>query len=178
MTMIHFHSATNVLRAVARTTLFMLVAALVLPTAAQATPENGKQFKDWAVKCENLANAETQICHIFQNVVQQGTTKRIILFEVGYLPNRDQPVAILTVPLGIFLPAGVGLKVDEGKMRTLQPEVCMPDGCKVVFEIDAELEQTLKKGSKATIAFANRQRKALAVPISLKGFTAGLNSLK
>lgn len=151
--------------------------ALLSVTGAQAA-NNGEQFKDWKIQCEAPQGSEQEICHAFQNLTMKEGGQRVLHIAVGYLPNKDHPVAIFTLPLGIALPPGVMLQVDEGAKNTFPVEVCTPDGCRAGLEIKPELMASLKAGSKAKVTFANLQRQGLTVPVSLKGFTAAVGSLK
>lgn len=163
-----------------------LVTLFVAFSVALSTPvyavEDGTKYKDWTVRCEQYKRKQGddfEQCHIFQDWKHKEQKLRILHIAVAYPPkNGGRAVAVLTMPLGIFLPAGVKFKIDEGELRNLQIERCEPVGCKAGFPVDAGVLKDLKKGLKAFVTFQDMRRKPVTVPVSLRGFTAGLNSLK
>ena len=149
------------------------------PTAEpEAKPARQEIFKDWRIQCEKPEGDEEH-CHIFQSVVLKEGNRRLLHLGVGYVPDQeDQVVAIFTLPLGISLPPGITLQVDEGESMRLPVEHCIPQGCRVLVPLDAKLLGTLKAGNKATVTFSDTARQPVGVPVSLQGFTAALNALK
>ena len=57
------------------------------------------------------------------------TGQSIVLINIRIAPDTRQPVALLQLPLGLNLPAGAKLQVDEGKMVDLQIQTCENRGC-------------------------------------------------
>jgi len=105
--------------------------------------------------------------------------RHLLRLEMGYVPDKkDQLVAIITVPLGIALPPGVLLKIDEGKELRLPVEHCIPQGCRILFPVDQDLLGILKAGKQATVTVQNMSHQPVGIPVSLSGFTAAFNSLR
>ncbi len=91
----------------------------------------------------------------------------------------DKPVLVITLPLGVFLPTGIQLKVDKGDEAARAPFVqCIKDGCQARVALDGALMDKMKGGKRLRVAFFTPQKKELAFPISLSGFTAAINSIK
>jgi invasion protein IalB len=141
-------------------------------------PEAAKVFKDWRVQCEKREEGN-ELCFIFQDVVLKEGNRHLLRLEIGYVPDKkDQIVAVITVPLGIALPPGVLLKVDEGKDLRLPVEHCIPQGCRILFPVDHDLLAMLKAGKQATVTVQNMNHQSVAIPVSLAGFTAAINNLR
>lgn len=159
-----------------------LGALLALPALqATAAPKDGEKFKDWTAKCGKLSEASKQeVCHIFQVITDSKEPKNAILaVEIGYLPDEKQPIAQFTLPLGVLLPPGLQLRVDESEETGRVPfTVCDPVGCKAMVRLDAEVIERFKKGIKLNILIANPEGRVATIPISLSGFTAAFDSLK
>lgn len=168
----HFPSTLNTL-----VTALALILGLFGASSTYAA-KTGDTFKDWKIQCETPKPEVGEICHAFQNLTMKEGGQRVLHIAVGYLPEKENPVAIFTLPLGMALPPGVQLQVDEGEKVRFPIEVCTPDGCRAGLEVKPKLMKILKAGSKAKVTFANMQRQGLTVPVSLKGFTAAMNSLK
>ena len=180
-----------------------LSALLVLSFPALAEPEAGKKYEDWTVQCETIpvpqeklavkvegsedsgdekadapATKETTLCQIVQTLTEESSDQPVMQMAVGYLPGNESPVGALLLPLGIWLPPGVELRVDEGNTGRIPVDTCDPAGCRAGVELDAEFLASMKKGNELNVTFGGRNRQGITVPISLKGFTAALDSLQ
>lgn len=152
--------------------ILIAVAGLAASPAAAQNP-HGKIFGDWRVRCNPATGAPAE-CQIFQNVVVKDTGQPILQAVVGFLDNVATPVGVFTLPLGIYLPPGLTLQVDKGQTYEMAIEICGRNGCRVRFSIDDKLLGTFKSGKIAEVAFYGGNRKAIKIPVSLKGFTAAL----
>lgn len=161
----------------------VLITALLLGLATApfqlAAEEKAKDFKDWGYKCEKPQGYEKELCFIFQRVTKKDDQKRIADATIAYLPKVDNPVMVITLPLGVFLPAGIQLKIDDSEEAARAPYVqCIEDGCQARIALDTKMITKMKSGKMLKIAFLTPQQKQLAFPISLNGFTAAIDSLK
>jgi len=159
--------------------LSMILALLLAgPTAAQAKPVNGKSYENWTVRCEMPKGSKQEQCFIFQNLVLKKGGQRVLHVAIGYIKGRPDPVALITMPLGISLPPGGSIVIDDGDPIRFQIERCEPAGCRAGMTLKDKLLTAFKKGIKATVTFMDASRRPINVPLSLKGFTAGLKALK
>ena len=153
----------------------LLFAFLIASTASAL--EEGERFSDWTVGCDKLPNSDEKRCFIYQTVVSNKDDKPVLQMAVGYLPQDNKSAAIMTVPLGVILLPGMGIRVDGGELITVAYERCTPKGCIAVLPLDQKMIGRFKKGNKAQVLVHDGQQ-AVPLPISLKGFTKGFNSLK
>ena len=173
------------LQAMYRIILLACAVAVIGPCAtADATPgekDAAKStliatFKDWRLECTGK-NAGHDRCFIAQNLMVKSSGKRVMIFGITREPNQSMPVAVLTLPLGITLPPGIGLRVDGGTIRRFPVQRCLRSGCKTVFRLTPELTKILKAGLKAEVLVRDATGKAVALPVSLLGLTAALRAL-
>ena len=147
---------------------------------SQARPV--EQFGDWTKECEMITDEkgkELEICQISQTLIDKESNQPMLKMAVGFVPDKDKPVAVITLPLGIFLPPGIELQVDgKGKVGRLPINTCLPSGCQAGVQLDDDFIGRMKKGNLMTITFGNPQGQGVAAPISLTGFTAGLQSVE
>ena len=140
-----------------------------------------EKFDDWFKECEMVTDEkgeQIEICQISQTLIDKESDQPMMKIAVGYVPDKDQPVAVITLPLGIFLPPGIELQIDgAGKVGRLPINTCLPSGCQAGVQLDEEFVGRMKKGNQMTVTFGNPQGKGVAAPVSLKGFTAGLESV-
>ncbi len=158
----------------------LLCAGFVLLSTTAYALEEGQQFQDWTVGCERLPGMDRERCFIYQTVVNQDTDEPVLQMAVGYLPmddGREQPAALLTVPLGVALPPGIGLSVDGGEMIRLPYERCVPSGCIAGFPLEDDMLNQFRRGIRAEIRLHDGMQ-GIGLPVSLMGFTAGFNALR
>ena len=165
-----------------QTTLRRLIALglamlLSLPLGANAA-RSGEKFDDWTIQCETPEGMTEELCHAFLLVTVKEKNQRILHVAVGYPPKQETPIAIVTVPLGVALQAGVQVKVDDGKALPFPFNVCMSNGCQAGIKLESAMIEEWKKGQKLVVTFGNLKRQGLNVPVSLKGLTAALGALK
>lgn len=140
-------------------------------TEPPATHE--EKIEDWTLRCATLKDGKVS-CEMVQAVRQPDSGKELMLMAVGYPPGEKQLLAWIVLPLGVLLPPGLGLKVDDGEPARLAIQYCETAGCLAPWApTDAELA-ALKAGTKLTVIVHDRSGKQFGLPVSLKGFTAAL----
>ncbi len=154
--------------------LFFLL--LILSMQVSAEPVDGKSYDNWTVRCEKQDDKES--CFIFQNLVLQEGGSRLLHVAVGYLPGvKKVPVILVSMPLGISLPPGASIRIDEEDPIKFQIERCETSGCRGGFKLKEIMLTSFKEGKMATVTFHDGHRKAIDVPLSLSGFSEGLEAL-
>ncbi|MGQ0656822.1 MAG: invasion associated locus B family protein [Chromatiales bacterium] len=146
-----------------------------------AAPKDGTKFDNWAIKCEKPEAQDkdkTEVCYAFQNVVTKEKNQRVLNFAVGYPPKIEVPVALITLPLGIALPPGASLTVDEDQPIRFPIERCEPNGCRAGLKLEKLLLEKLTRASKVQISFHDGAHRPVNIPLSMKGFGEAFKSLK
>ena len=161
-------------RAWAATTVLTLASLLSTPVGAVST---GDTFCDWTARCEPIGAAARETCYIYQNVLWKKDKQRLVHIAVGYISDSREPAAFLTLPLGVSLPGGVSMQVDDGPQQRLRYERCESSGCLAPLVLSDGLIRSMKVGREARVSFFDGSRRQISVPISLLGFTAGFNAL-
>lgn len=155
------------------------------PTIKPSTnPDNGKLFGDWLKECEIIVEGEgegkgkeVEICQLVQSLVDPDSKRTMLKAAIGYVPNKEQAVMVISLPLGIYLPPGVQMRVDDnGKVGRIPVNTCLPAGCQAGAELDADFTARLKKGNKLNVTFGNPDGQPVTAEMSLSGITAGLES--
>jgi len=154
----------------------MLSACAVTPAAAL---ETGQQFGQWSVQCTSPDDDGRKACHLFQNLVRGDgeESQRILYVAVGYQSKDEHPIAVLRMPLGIWLPEGVVLRVDRGETRQVPVQTCDKSGCRTVVALKPELLDEMKAGDELEIVLHNSKGEPVSIPISLSGFKRGVETL-
>jgi invasion protein IalB len=158
-----------------------LAASLLLTAAPAARAElnKGDRFEDWTVNCEAPKPPATkQRCFILQNILVKDSRQPILLIAVGLLGDNRRPAAVLTVPLGVFLPAGLTLTVPDAAPVLMVFETCTPKGCRAALALAGDVLAGMRKGGKAQITLMDGRRRQINLPVSLKGFDAGFSAVE
>ena len=169
----------TVMKTLARSWVIGVFALAIFVGAGAAwAAEDGKVFQDWTVRCDqNPSNAAAGGCYILQNVVNSETQQPVMQIAIGLLKTDNSTVTVITLPLGILLPPGITLQIDQRQPARIPIQRCMPDGCKVQFRMSPEQISVFKGGIGGQLTFQDAVGRQVPVPFSLKGFTAALSSL-
>ncbi len=162
------------------TGLALLLAAAatpLLPASAVAQGEVKSTHGDWQMRCDTPPGAASEQCALIQNVTAED--RENVGLSVIVLKTADKQARILRVlaPLGVLLPSGLGLRVDDADIGRAGFVRCLPNGCIAEVILDDTLIDKLKTGSQATFIIFQTPEEGIGIPISLNGFSAGFAAL-
>jgi len=80
-------------------------------------------------------------------------------------------------PLGVLLPRGLGLRIDNTDMGSTGFIRCLPNGCVSEVLMDDALIKQLRTGKQAMFIIFQTPEEGIGVPISLAGFGEGFDAL-
>ncbi|SFU72837.1 Invasion protein IalB, involved in pathogenesis [Methylobacterium sp. 174MFSha1.1] len=156
-----------------------LALTLGLPAGAALAQGAVKQsFDDWQLRCETPAGAKAEQCALVQYVAAEDRPNLSLVVIV--LKTADNRGILLRVvaPLGVLLPSGLGLKVDQAEIGRTSFVRCLSTGCVAEVVMDDKLISQLKGGQQATFIVFQTPEEGVGIPLSLKGFKEGFDSLK
>lgn len=162
-------------------TIFTLFLLAPQPAAAAAAEPTAQDFDDWRLVCETVDKEKR--CRAFQRLsIKQGEKTQVMLIaSIGYVDDGKAgrvPTLRLSTPLGVVLPAGLAVNVDQGEKENLPFHICLLDGCMTEIGLSDKGISDMKKGRKMNVTYrAAGIKQPVAVQISLKGFTAAYNEL-
>jgi invasion protein IalB len=82
------------------------------------------------------------------------------------------------LPLGLNLPAGAKLQVDEGKVTDVQIQTCEARGCYASLPIAPDLLATLRSGKQLKVSFQNIGKETITIPMPLADYAAAYDKIK
>lgn len=145
--------------------LAMLPAFFLSVAVAQENVD--RTFQNWMFRCEKPA----QRCYVFQNVHLEATGQKVIGVVAGALGPNGERILHFTVPLGIHLPVGVVLKIDDAAQFTAPVETCIATGCELAIPLDDPRLKTLLEALVVRVGFLDAvTRRQITVAISMQGF--------
>ena len=150
------------------------------PGAAEkdASKTETQSFEDWTLRCQPASATQARSCRLNQQVVATGSGKPVLQFAVGRFGPEKILGAVIFVPIGVRLPPGLGIQVDERPLHVFPFEICDPQTCQARAVLEGELLKDFKAGLIGHVKFQNAANREISVPISLKGFTAALRTLR
>jgi invasion protein IalB len=153
----------------------VVVAALPCDAFAQGAVKS--VHGDWQIRCETPPGAQSEQCALFQSVVAEDRAN--VGITVLVLKTADQKSRLMRVqaPLGVLLPAGLGLKIDNADVGRAGFVRCLPRGCYAEVVMDDTLVGKLRTGQTATFFIFQTPEEGIGFPMGLKGFGEGYDKL-
>jgi invasion protein IalB len=145
------------------------------PVAAQGVVK-GKSG-DWETRCETPPGAQREQCALIQSVAAEDRPN--ITLVVIVLRTADGKSRLLRViaPLGVLLPSGLGLKIDQTDVGRAAFVRCLPNGCVAEVVMDDKLIDEMKTGKSATFVIFQTPEEGIGIPLALAGFKEGFDQL-
>ena len=134
-------------------------------------------YEDWQIRCDTPPGAQSEQCALIQSVTaedRQNVGLTVIVLKTA--DNQDHILRVLA-PLGVLLPSGLGLRIDEEDIGRAAFIRCLPSGCVAEVVIDDELVEKLRAGEEATFIIFQTPEEGIGIPMSLAGFTEGYAAL-
>ena len=156
----------------------LLIVGLVhSPQSASAQGEVRSAHGDWQMRCDMPPGASGEQCALIQNVT--AADRENVGLSVIVLKTADKQARILRVlaPLGVLLPSGLGLRVDNADIGRAGFVRCLPNGCIAEVILEDDLLSKLQGGAQATFIIFQTPEEGIGIPISLNGFSAGFDAL-
>ena len=161
-----------------RTALILAGLGLCLaaaPAFAQGVVKN--TFGDWQLRCETPAGAKNEQCAIVQNVAAEDRPNLTLLVIVLKTADGKSRLLRVAAPLGVLLPAGLGLKIDDKDVGRAGFVRCLATGCIAEVVLEDPLINQFKTGGTATFIDFQTPEEGIGIPVSLGGFAQAFDSL-
>ena len=155
--------------------LLAAVAALGGEAAAQGAVRS--VHGDWQVRCDTPPGAQGEQCALMQSVTAEDRPN--VGLTVIVLKTTDQKSRLMRVvaPLGVLLPSGLGLKIDNNDVGRAGFVRCLPNGCVAEVVMDDKLINEMRTGQTSTFIIFQTPEEGIGFPMSLKGFGEGFDKL-
>ena len=155
--------------------VLILAAAPAERAAAQGAVKS--VHKDWQIRCDTPPGAKNEQCALIQSVTAEDRANvglTVIVLKTADLKSRLMRVV---APLGVLLPSGLGLKIDQADVGRAGFVRCLPNGCIAEVVMDDELIKKLRTGKTATFIIFQTPEEGIGFPLSLAGFAEGYDKL-
>lgn len=131
----------------------------------------------WQMRCQLPPGAKQEKCVLVQSV--RAEDQPHLSLTVIFLRAFDGSTRVLRVvaPLGVLLPTGLGLKIDNADVGHVPFLKCVPNGCLAEVVVNDELIGKLKTGTSAAFILFQTPDYGVGIPVPLQGFSQGAEHL-
>ena len=118
--------------------------------------------KDWQIRCDTPPGAKAEQCALIQSVTAEDRAN--VGLTVIVLKTADPKSRLMRVvaPLGVLLPSGLGLKIDQVDVGRAGFVRCLPNGCVAEVVMDDDLIKKCAAARPRPSSSSRRPRKASA----------------
>ena len=159
--------------------LAALCCGSLLVSADQAAAQGAVRsvHGDWQVRCDTPPGAQSEQCALIQSVTAEDRAN--VGITVILLKTADQKSRLMRVvaPLGVLIPSGLGLKIDNQDVGRAGFVRCLPNGCVAEVILDEKLIGQMRAGQTATFIIFQTPEEGIGFPMALKGFGEGFDKL-
>ena len=154
------------------------------PDAAAAVADTGPgsvvraTHGAWQVSCRTPAGAKEEKCALVQSVTAEDRPNVGLTVLFYKAASEDKKLLRVVVPLGVLLPTGLGLKINNQDVGNAPFLKCSRKGCIAEVVLQDEVIKKMKGGGTAMFIIFDTPEAGIGIPISLQGFDQALAALK
>jgi invasion protein IalB len=132
---------------------------------------------DWQIRCDTPPGAQAEQCALIQSVVAEDRTNAGLTVIVLKTADQKSKLIRVVAPLGVLLPSGLGLKLDNQDVGRAGFVRCLPNGCVAEVVMDDKLLGQLRNAKTATFIIFETPEEGIGFPLSLNGLGEGYDKL-
>jgi invasion protein IalB len=148
------------------------------PSATPQADPNAPPPPGWVARCASAGREAPLECAVEETAVLTKTGQLIVLVNIRVASDTRQPIALVQLPLGLNLPVGAKLQVDDGKTFDLQIQTCENRGCYANLPIAPDMLAALRTGKQLKVSFQNLGKETITIPMPLTDFAAAYDKIK
>jgi invasion protein IalB len=152
-----------------------ICAATADPASAQGVVK--AKYGDWELRCETPPGALHEQCALLQSVAAEDRPNINLIVIVLKTADGKSRLLRVIAPLGVLLPSGLGLKIDETDVGRAGFVRCLTTGCVAEVVMDEQIIGQLKGGKAATFIIFQTPEEGIGIPLTLNGFKEGFDAL-
>lgn len=159
--------------------LAVLLASSFSASAVRAQDGTVKaQHGDWQVVCKPPPpGSKNEACALVQSVTAEDRNNVGLTVYFQKFANGTRVLRVFA-PLGVLLPPGLGLKIDDKDVGNAPFLRCHNFACYAQVVVEDKLVEQLKVGKTAVFIIFQTEEAGIGIPISLAGFDKALAALK
>src|SRR3954447_160133 len=155
----------------------LAIAALLPSRQALAQGAVRSVHNDWQVRCDTPPGAQGEQCALMQSVTAEDRANVGITVIVLKTADANSGLMRVVAPMGVLLPSGLGLKIDQPDVGRAGFVRCLPNGCVAEVVMDEKLLGQLRSAKTATFIIFETPEEGIGFPLSLNGLGEGYDKL-
>jgi invasion protein IalB len=143
--------------------------------AAPAGDPKAADQSAWVKLCEKAPSLaddkkELNVCLTHHERIDGNTGLVLVSAALRKVEGQDKEALMIMVPLGMALPPGAQVKIDENEPIKLAFTLCHAAGCTAETEASKDIVAKMKAGKQMIVAAINLAGKPIGFPVPLTGF--------
>jgi invasion protein IalB len=135
------------------------------------------QHGDWQVVCKPPPpGSKNELCALVQSVTAEDRNNVGLTVYFQKFSNGKRVLRVFA-PLGVLLPPGLGLKIDDKDVGHAPFQRCLTFACYAQVVVEDPLVEQLKSGKTAIFIIFQTEEAGIGIPISLAGFDKAVDAL-
>ncbi len=153
------------------------LAGASFPSSTMAQAKIKGKFGFWEMRCETPPGSSREQCALMQSVAAEDKPNmNLVVIAIKAADGKSRLLRVVA-PLGVLLPAGLGLNIDKTDKGRAGFVRCLPSGCVAEVVMDDKLLNELGAGKTATFIVFETPEQGIGIPLTLKGFKDGFGKL-
>jgi invasion protein IalB len=141
--------------------------------SGEQTPVSG-----WRTSCAAPDRAAAVDCTLEQGAFIAQTGQLVAKVTVRVDGADRKPALMIQTPLGLHLPTGVEIRVDDHKPESLALQTCDAAGCYAGMALSDALLARMSGGRQLLVSFQDLSKREVKVTMPLEGFSEGLKKIR
>lgn len=132
----------------------------------------------WVSQCASASRQSQVECTMEQTILLNNTRQLLASVVLRVPADTHQPVMMVHVPVGLYIPAGLTLQIDEGKPLSIGLQTCDLKGCYAGETVPKDMIESMKGGKRLAITFQNVAKQSITVPLTLDNFAEAYQKIQ
>ena len=147
---------------------FLAAGGFASPAGAQGNVKS--KHGDWQVRCETPPGAAKQQCALVQSIAAEDRPNIGLIVIVLKTADGKNRLLRVIAPLGVLLPSGLGLKIDDVDIGHAGFVRGQPCSCIAEVVMEDKLLNQLMTGKTAVFIIFQTPEEGIGIPLALEGF--------
>lgn len=140
----------------------------------ETTAAVGQPRAPWLVSCSNQAESAVLQCETSQSIIAGPQSQRLATVSVLRAVGDNAATGLFTLPIGLNLPAGLTISVDDTDLLNLPFQSCDAQGCYALSPLEAGHITALSDGAELVLTVQSQAKENIRISFELRGFKQSL----
>lgn len=132
----------------------------------------------WVSKCVSDARKAPLVCSVEETVLLVKSGQPAASVVVWTQSEKREPTMMIRVPVGLYLPAGLNFRIDNGSLQSIPLKTCDLQGCLAEMQLNSALLAGLKAGKRLSIICQNAAKNEIVLPLALDNFAEAFEKIQ